>query len=222
MIPRKFFGKLDKLAALKGDNKKDDDKEIIVVYVKDDKKKGNKNKHNNNDRWEVSEEEYVSHRPIKHRPVKYESYEDSSEYEYVRPIKVKKTKTQTKPIKVVKPVYVTASSYETSHESHSSSNNNNKGKWDLSWITDKLANKFNKGGKHEESEEITYVIKKSGNKKGGHKGGNKWEVKDSYEEESYEHGSKPNKGGNKWDSYEESYEHGSKPNKGGDKWSKYD
>lgn len=174
------LGAVSKLAGLKGDGNKGG-KDVVVVYVKDDKKHG----HRGGNRWDSSEEDhrYVYRKPVrKVRPVKWESYEDSDEY--VRPIHVKRPSYSHKPVRVVKPVYVTG---WDSDEHDSKDKWGNWGNW---------GNWFNKGGNggskwnHGDSDETqTIVIKKKGN---GHRGGNRWEDSDSDE-----HGH-----GGKWSKYD--------------------
>lgn len=183
------LGAVSKLAGLKGDGNKGN-QDVVVVYVKDDHKKHGHH-HSGGNRWDSSEEDhhYVYRKPVrKVRPVKWESYEDSDEY--VRPIHVKRPSYShsRKPVRVVKPVYVTGWDHDDNDSKDKWGNWGNWGNW-----FNKGGNGGNKWNHGDDSDETqTIVIKKKGghggHSSGGHSsGGHRWEDNDSDE---YTHGGK--------------------------------
>lgn len=169
---RLLLTKLAKLAILKkkagaaSSGGYEDDKEFIVVYVKDDKRKNNNNHHGGN-KWgsnEDSWEDNHNRHPIKKvRPVRWESYEDSSSHEYVRPVKYGHGHgTKTQKVQV--------------HTVHTSSHGDKGSSWG-NWLSEKFGNKFHKDSNnwHRDDDSTEIIIKKKNNRGGhGSHGGDKW------------------------------------------------
>ena len=170
---RLLLTKLAKLAILKkkagaaSSGGYEDDKEFIVVYVKDDKRKNNNNHHHGGNKWgsnEDSWEDNHNRHPIKKvRPVRWESYEDSSSHEYVRPVKYGHGHgTKTQKVQV--------------HTVHTSSHGDKGSSWG-NWLSEKFGNKFHKDSNnwHRDDDSTEIIIKKKNNRGGhGSHGGDKW------------------------------------------------